>query len=213
MYSLSRHHGAGRVRLAAVLLAAGLAATGCSGDSDDSDKTDDPTGPDLSAEPTNVTWSTVGNSGEVKVPTADEGPESVGTYGEATGFDQSPVGAGLAAVNGPLRVSFAPDTQWEHAVEASIAPGESRDELLTNRAALETTGEVDDEFVPAIAGWRVTDYTDQDATVEVFSSYSDESLSRTTYELVWLDGDWKIQLPGDVASVDELPDDLVEVAE
>lgn len=199
--------------LAGVLACSLAALVACSSDDTDTTEQQD-SGPDLTAAPENVSWTAIGTDTGVKVPKADEGPESVGTYGEASGFDQSPVGAGLAAMNGPLRVSFAPEDQWQNAVSAALAPGEARDELLTNRASVEATGEVDDEFVPTLQGWTIADdYTDEAATVDVYASYSDESLAKTTYELVWLADDWKIQLPGDVTSVDDLPDDLVEVAE
>lgn len=78
--------------------------------------------------------------------------------------------------------------------------------------------------MPTLAGWVVTDYLDEDgspassneqgrsASVEVYARYPDESISKTTYQVVRSGGDWKVQLPGQVEAVDELADNLVEVS-
>lgn len=224
-----------------VTLAVSSSLVAC-GSNEDNDSAETQETVNLAATPDNVTWSTLhaqgssssssagsaaGGSGgdvSVKVPSADQGPEQVGTYGEASGFDFSPVGAGLAALNAPLRVAFAPEDHWDAAVAAGIAPGQGRDELLTNRAALSSTGGVDADLVPTLAGWVVTDYLDEDgspassneqgrsASVEVYARYPDESISKTTYQVVRSGGDWKVQLPGEVEAVDELADNLVEVS-
>lgn len=194
--------------LASVLAASAL-LVGCG--SDDDNDTD--TAPDLTAPPTNVTWSSLSADQGIYVPVADEGPNSVGTYGDASEFDHSPVGAGMAAMNGPLRVSQAPEQGWQDAIKAAIAPGEARDELLTNRAPLEKVdGEVNEEFVPTLRGWTIDDYADDEATVTVFSSYKDDSLGSTTYTLKWLAEDWMVELPGEVKAVDALPSEMVEVS-
>jgi hypothetical protein len=194
--------------LASVLAASAL-LVGCG--SDDDNDTD--TAPDLTASPTNVTWSSLSADQGIYVPVAAEGPHSVGTYADASEFDHSPVGAGLAAMNGPLRVSQAPEQGWQDAIKAAIAPGEARDELLTNRAPLKKVdGEVNEEFIPTLQGWTIDDYADDEATVTVFSSYKDDSLGSTTYTLKWLAEDWKIELPGEVKSIDALPSEMVEVS-
>ncbi|MGO1664878.1 MAG: hypothetical protein ACTHYO_14315 [Micrococcaceae bacterium] len=199
-----------RLGVLAGALSATMLMVACGSD----DAADTEAAPDLTAPPTNVTWSSLSNEADVMVPVAGEGPKNIGTYKDASEFEHSPVGAGLAAMNGPLRVAYAPEIGWQDAVKAAIAPSEARDELLTNRAAVESTGEVEEEFIPTLRGWTIDDYAEDEsaATVTVYSSYSDDSLASTTYDLRWLGEDWKVDLPGDVSSVDELPGDMVEVS-
>lgn len=199
-----------RLGVLAGALSATMLMVACGSD----DAADTEAAPDLTAPPTNVTWSSLSNDADVMVPVADEGPKSIGTYKDASEFEHSPVGAGLAAMNGPLRVAYAPENGWQDAVKAAIAPSEARDDLLTSRAAVESTGEVEEEFIPTLRGWTIDDYAEDEssATVTVYSGYSDDSLGSTTYDLRWLGEDWKVDLPGDVSSVDELPGDMVEVS-
>lgn len=208
-----RHRPVTRLRAGLMAVTAGLAVTltACGGGDDQSADQTEPV--DIHAAPTDVHWSTVGG---IKVPTADQGPSDKGEHGSVSGFDHTPVGAGLAAMNQPTRAAVAPEGDWSEAAAAGIAPGPGRDIYLNNRAGVKATGKTADEFTPTMQGWRITDYAADAADVEVYSSYSDDSKSVTTYRMVWSADDWKVELPADgqgsVKSVDDYPDDMVKVS-
>ena len=193
--------------MVAGLVAAGVTVAGCSSPDDQGES-----GVDVSVPPTNVTWQQVGPA---QAPKADQGPVKTGSSGEAVGFEHSPQGVGLAAMNTPLRVALAGDQSWPVVIRESVVPNRARDELVNDRAAYQVT-EFDRDLAPQLAGYRITDYTDAAAGVEVFAEYSDQSKSSSFYQMVWSSGDWKLDLSADkagtVSSIDQFPDEMVKVA-
>lgn len=209
-----RRHRQGRTALTLVLIAAlsTTAVTACGGDDGDTSPTTEAV--DLNAAPTDVHWSSI--TGGIKVPSADEGPSERLDHGAVAGFDHSPVGAGLAAMNQPTRAAVAPEGSWSEAAAEGIAFGPGRDLYLNSRVGVEATGKTNKEFIPTLDGWKITDYSDDVATVAVYASYSDGSMSATTYQMVWTADDWKVELPedgqGSMKAVDNYPDDMVKVS-
>ena len=208
---MTTNHFLRRLTLCLGLVVSTTLATACGSDDGQSDQS--ASAPDLSAQPTNVRWKTI--SGGIKVPAADEGPADNLSHGAVAGFDHSPVGAGLAAMNQPTRAAVAPESDWAEAAAQGIAYGPGRDIYLASRAAVKATGKTNTEFVPTLVGWRITDYSDTAATVEVYATYKDESKSVNTYQMVWTADDWKVKLPddgqGSVRAVKDFPTDMVEV--
>ncbi|WP_459547020.1 hypothetical protein [Nocardia sp. X0981] len=192
------------VVLAAAALLAG--AVGC-GDGD----TTAP--PDLSAPPTNVRW--IAFQG-VSLPHTDQGP-SAETNGAATGFEHSPPGAAVAAMVHTVRLSVADDGQWSNIVAREVVPGPAKDEWAVNRVQLSISGPADPVYAPRLLGYRITEYTDQRAAVDVYSEYSDSSRAVNHTVVEWFAQDWRLRLPDPesttrpIDAVDELPSDTVKL--
>ncbi|MEU7629380.1 hypothetical protein AB0C34_05260 [Nocardia sp. NPDC049220] len=183
-----------------------LAAVGCGGD-------DDPSGPDLTAAPTDVRWQPFQG---VPLPQTGQGPASM-AEGAATGFEHSPRGAGVAALIHSVRLAVSTDSQWAKVAAQELVPGPAKDEWAVNRMQLSITGPAGPEFAPRLLGYQITGYTDQRSTVDVFTEYSDSSkaVNHTTVE--WFAGDWRLQLPEPnsiarpIDSIDALPTDIVKL--
>ncbi|MEU4429905.1 hypothetical protein ACIBEK_16670 [Nocardia fusca] len=169
--------------------------------------------PDLSAPPTNVRW--VPFQG-VSLPHSDQGPTAQ-TDGAATGFEQTPTGAGVAAMVHAVRLAIADDGQWSNIVAREVVPGPAKDEWAVNRVQLSISGPADPVYAPRLLGYRITEYSDQRAAVDVYSEYSDSSraVNHTTVE--WFARDWRLRLPDPESTtrpidpVTELPSDTVKV--
>lgn len=191
---------------AVIVVAAVTSISGCGSD-------DGGQGPGvgLSSGPSGVHWVTVG---PVRVPVADQGPVATSGTAVGYGFERSPRGVGLAAMNIPVRVSFSSDSEWPEVVSRSVVANAARDELVTSRVGYKVTG-FDRELAPVLEGYRIERYSDDVADVDVFTSYSDRSKAVTSYHLVWDSGDWKMDLSSDVSgkveSVEQFGDEMVEV--
>ncbi|MGW0179399.1 hypothetical protein [Nocardia sp. NPDC003345] len=169
--------------------------------------------PDLSAPPTNVRWQPFQG---VPLPRTDQGPRTE-TDGAATDFDHSPTGAGVAAMVHAVRLAIADDGQWSNIVAREVVPGAAKDEWAVNRVQVSISGPADPVYAPRLLGYRITEYTEQRALVDVYSEYSDSSkaVNHTTVE--WFAQDWRLRLPDPGATtrpidpVDELPSDTVKL--
>lgn len=169
--------------------------------------------PDLSAPPTNVRWQPFQG---VPLPHTDQGP-GVEEDGAATGFDHSPTGAGVAAMVHAVRLSVADDSQWSNIAAREVVPGPAKDEWAVNRVQVSISGPADPVYAPRLLGYRITEYADQRAAVDVYSEYSDSSkaVNHTTVE--WFAEDWRLRLPDPkstarpIESVNEIPSDTVRV--
>ncbi|MFI5775943.1 hypothetical protein [Nocardia sp. NPDC051570] len=196
-----------RIRLAAVgvLGIAVLVAAGC-GDGD-SARTD-PAHP-----PTGVRWQPYQG---VALPITEQGPAHEDD-GAATGFDCGPAGAAVAAITHAVRLAVAADNQWSTVLGKEVIPGSARDDWAVSRVQLSVTGPAAREYAPRVLGYRITGYTQDRTTVDVFTQYSDGSraVNHTTVE--WFGQDWRLRLPDPgatarpVESIDQLPGDIVSL--
>lgn len=195
--------GAGTVGVALLLAATTACGGGDAGES----------GPDLNAAPSNVRWQPFQG---VALPQADEGPRSTAD-GAATGFQHSPPGAAVAAIVHTVRLSIAPDGQWSQVVNREVVPGPARDEWAINRVQLSITGPAAAEYAPRVLGYRVTGYTDERSTVDVYTEYSDASRAVTHTTVEWYGDDWRLRLPDPestvrpVDAVDQVPPEMVRL--
>lgn len=199
----------------AMVVALTVVVSGCGADEESAESTTSTTPVwDVSSPPENVVWVDVHG---LAIPTSlVSGPKnSMGVA--ASSYEHSPQGAVLAAIGTSMRLSVATDAEWPEVISRSVAPGPARDEWTLARAQVSVTG-VDESFIPAIEGYEITKYSDQEAFVDVFSSYPDSSLTKTTMMVVWADGDWKYVLPEDakldspVAEIQILPEKIVELS-
>lgn len=181
-----------------------LAAAGCGGGGDDGE-------PNLAAAPSNVRWQAYQG---VALPHSDQGPKKEAD-GAATGFEQSPPGAAVAALTHTVRLSIAPDNQWSKVVNQELVPGAARDEWAVNRVQLSITGPATAEYAPRLLGYKITGYTDQQSTVDVYTEYSDSSRAVNHTTVQWFNDDWRLLLPDPnstvrpIDSVDVIPTDIV----
>lgn len=204
-----KHHR--HVTVGAALLTSVLLLTSCGSDEEASGSQ----GPDLSAPPQKLSLSNVKG---VKLPVSSvHGPRDVGTYSDASGWEHSPQGAALAAVNGSIRPMLADDKHWEDAAAAAFAPTAGRDVFTQARVSIIGKG-IDKTLLPtAFNGYKFNDYSDEHAAVTVFTSYTDGSKAANEYQMDFTGGDWKIHLPddgdagGSVEAVDNFPDDMVSL--
>ena len=170
--------------------------------------------PDLSAPPTNVRWQPFQG---IPLPWTDQGP-SAENEGAAIGFEHAPQGAGVAAMVHTVRLSVTDDGQWSNILAREVVPGQAKDEWAVSRVQLSVTGPADPVYAPRLLGYRITEYTDQRAKVDVYSEYSDgsKSVNHTTVE--WFAEDWRLRLPDPgsntrpIDPVQALPDDTVALA-
>lgn len=174
-----------------------LAVAGCGGGGGGEDTSAQPTPVRLDAPPTNLTWTSFNG---MSIPQADQGPHTPDQLAPR-GFEQSPAGAALAAINATIRMSVAADDQWPQIVRTLLAPGPTRDAFIASRIQLSTTDPVPAGQAPQVLGWQVTGFTPQQAAVDVFTQLPDQSLAVNHTTVVWTGfGDWGLLLPDTTAT-------------
>ncbi|WP_327150642.1 hypothetical protein [Nocardia sp. NBC_01329] len=204
----ARRTGRPSARWAARLLSAALltGAAGCGGG-------EAAAPPDLSAPPTNVRWLPFQG---VSLPHTDQGPTAE-TDGAATGFEHTPTGAGVAAVVHAVRLSIADDGQWSNIAAREVVPGPAKDEWAVNRVQLSISGPADPVYAPRMLGYRITEYSDQRAVVDVYTEYSDSSKAVNHTIVEWFAQDWRLRLPDPQSTtrpidpISELPSETVKL--
>lgn len=168
----------------------------------------------LNTAPVALTWTSFNG---MKIPAAKQGPhvpDDVAPHG----FDRTPPGAALAAINATIRISVAFDNQWPEVVRTNVAPGTTRDGFITNRIQVSTTTGVPAGQAPRVIGWKVTSYTADRAGVDIFTQMPDQSLTVNHTTVVWTAfGDWGLLLPAPtattapVAAITAVPGDAVQL--
>lgn len=171
--------------------------------------------PDLTRLPTGITWHAYQG---ISVPYGADGPRDV-SDASATGFSATPQGAALAAIVHTVRVSIAPDAHWASIAAAEVAPNAGKDSWAANRMLFSINGPADPATAPHIAGYRITSYVPNSrGEVLVYSALPDGSVAGNHIRVVWIGGDWRLELPepGAVASSIEslkaVPGDIVRLA-
>lgn len=160
----------------------------CSG----SDQADQAAPVQLDEQPRQLQW--VSFQG-VEVPVAEQGPHSR-TEPAPTGYDQSPVGAALAAIQATIRMSVANDTQFPKVSSTLLAPGEGRDWFIANRLRVSTTDPIASKDAPHVLAYQVTSFKKDSATVDIFTRYPDQSVTVNHTTVAWqAGGDWGLVVP------------------
>ncbi|MFI8974159.1 hypothetical protein ACIGO9_14830 [Nocardia asteroides] len=202
-------HPDGHGVVAVIMLAALLTvATGCTNtDIDRATTTSTTTAAPLV--PSGLTWRSWQG---IELPVATQGPRLI-EGAVATDFDRSPAGAALAAIHATVRMSLAPDGQWPQVGQRMLAPGPGRDKWATARAQVSITAPAT-ESVPNILGYILTTYTPTEARVEIYSSYTDHSVTHNTATVIWAVDGWRLLLPdpateNPVTAVDSAPADMI----
>lgn len=158
-------------------------------------------------------WTTIAG---IKVPIGKTDGPSTGEWEPYQGFSHTPQGAALAAITQSVQLATASDKTWTKILPGVAAPNEGRDLYATNRAMLTISG-TDPEAVPEIVGYTFGDYSESGATVKVVQRFSDDSLASSSTRVVWMDGDWRLDLSAEadaaITALDALPSELVNLEE
>ncbi|MEU6585886.1 hypothetical protein [Nocardia sp. NPDC046763] len=198
----------GKLTLSAGLLGSTILLAGCSHHSTDP-APGTATTANIDAQPSNLK-ATVFQG--ISLPVADQGPRD-NSGAVVSGFDRSPVGAALAAINATVRISVATDSEWALIGQRMLAAGPGRDAWAIARSQISITDPIT-ASAPRIAGYRVVIYAADRAEIAIFTIQSDQSLTRNAAIVIWQDGDWKLLLPGHLQSspvqtVTALPSNLI----
>ncbi len=192
----------------AAMVAVALVATSCGG-------SHTPPESELSiTDPPQINrWITVGGI-EVPIGTTD-GPSN-GEWEPFAGFSHTPQGAALAAITQSVQLSTASDRTWPRSWPVSPHPAKAAT-CTPPTAPWWRFREPTPEMVPTIVGYTIDDYSDTAATVSVVQRFSDDSLASSTTQVVWVDDDWRLNLPSETAAtitaLDEVPSELVNLEE
>lgn len=176
------------------ILALTLTLAGCGSDTADPDDSSDGSQVvDVAAVPESVTWSPYQG---VSVPYSKvDGPTSNTVSAAPTGYSHTPQGAVLAAIQAQTRLALAPDSSWPQVTAALVAPGAGRDAYATARAGASITTAADPATTAAFAGFRVRDYTDDTAVVDIATTMPGGQLTSVPATVLWRGDDWKLLLP------------------
>ena len=130
------------------------------------------------------------------IPQAQQGPHNPDPV-HPTGFDRSPAGAALAAVNATVRLSVANDEQWAQIVRLNTAPTAGRDWFIQNRIQVSVTRTVNAGEAERVIGYRVRAFNEFGANVDIYTEAPDSSKLVTYTQVQWLPGneDWGLVLP------------------
>ncbi|WP_261371542.1 hypothetical protein [Corynebacterium sanguinis] len=162
------------------------ALTACAG----ADETAENAGPDLASAPQNVVWQPVAGI-ESPVESTDGPRESQPVL---HGYAQTPQGAVVAAINGQVAMATANDELWDEVSALLLAPGQGRDQWAQGRALLSIPEGTVQQNPAMFEGFRVADYTPENAQVVLAANYPGVGLTAYPVQLTWQD-DWKIVMP------------------
>ncbi|QIS23640.1 hypothetical protein [Nocardia terpenica] len=138
----------------------------------------------------------------VFVPYTDAGPSRV-SGAAPTGYQDTPQGAVVAAMQGQARLALAPNDAgaasptdaWALVAATVTAPGTGHDAYSTARVLGSITAEADPATTAQFAGFRIQDWSPGSVTVWLATRMPPTGqLQAQPTRLVWLGGDWKIAL-------------------
>lgn len=186
-------------RAFAALAVTALLATGSACSSDEQDQA-----PviDTNSAPADLLWRTVAGL-DVPVSRTD-GPAQTTP---PQGYSQTPQGAALAAANGQVALATAPDATWPETVRVVTTPGPGRDQWAQARVLMSVSGAVAPEVAATFTGFKITDYSDEQAIVLLATSTppmegEDPLLTAYPVQMAWAGGDWKLVLPTQADNID-----------
>lgn len=170
-------------------LCAGLVAvtvvTGCSSADDDNQDTEQ-TQPDTTSAP-EADWY---NYAGIQVPRGKQGPHTVDPV--RYGYDHSPQGAVLAAINTQAQMALADEDTYPDVSRHSLAPSAGRDQWVQGRSLAEVHGDLDAATAPTFTGFRIDNYNDTDALVVLAADYPEVGMMAYPVQLSWISGDWRV---------------------
>lgn len=191
--------------LGSLVAASALVFTASCSSADDEQPQADAPQWDLSAAPTQARWS---NLNGLQVPSAKEGPED--TKPVRHGYNESPQGAVLAAINGQAQLAVTGDSAWPDVSRQVLAPGKGRDQWAQGRALASIKGSVPADQAAKFKGFKVKDFDKERTTVVLAVEYPKVGLVATPVQLTWLSNDWRIVLPPQDQTVESINIDSLD---
>ncbi|KZM71623.1 hypothetical protein AWN90_02545 [Nocardia terpenica] len=152
------------------------------------------TAPDyLFAAPAGMTWES-GWGGAAFGFSRSDGPTRV-QDGIASGYADTPQGAGLAAYDALGRALAAPEGVWQRVVtQRYVGGGLALLERLTRSRASTPNAA---KYVVVPDGFRVLPGYRPDFAVVQIAVRAKDGWSYSTWPMAWVDGDWKVRVPDD----------------
>lgn len=168
------------------------------GDSDSDGSAPESAAPDLQAAPADAKWESVAGI-KTPVETAD-GPRQGGKV--PSGFEHTPQGAVVAAINAQVAMATADDDTWPEVSKVMLVDGPGRDQWAQGRSLMTVSGTVKD---PAkFKGFRIADYKDELTTMVLAVEYPGVGLTAVPVQVTW-QNDWKAVLPTQQQAVQPKP--------
>lgn len=146
--------------------------------------------------------------------TKSDGPKTTDPF--PRGYAHTPTGAALAAVNTTVVLDTAADDEWGQALAALVENDDAYRQWAAARQSVSVKPRSASTATVTIAGWVLAHYADNEADVEVYSTYPDGSHTKLLRHVRWSGQDWKIVLPGTdsgpvVSAVNDFPKNMVAV--
>ncbi|MEV6096188.1 hypothetical protein [Nocardia sp. NPDC051981] len=151
----------------------------------------------LTAAPARLQWQRVWGGAALPISGSD-GPTTIAA-GVASGFADTPQGAGLSACDAIARALSAPEDLWRSVVQQRFLGGGAAliDRIASSR--LETlnaaTYVVVPEGIRVLAGYR-PDFAVVQIAVRATSGWA-----YANWPMAWSDGDWRVRVPDDIESL------------
>lgn len=118
------------------------------------------------------------------------------------GYARTPQGAAVAAINGQIAMATSDDDHWPQVSRMLLAPGEGRDQWAQGRSLVSIAPGTVQQHPATIEGFRVSDYSEDKATVVVAANYPGTGLAAYPVQVEWIADDWKIVVPTQDNAVD-----------
>lgn len=153
--------------------------------------------PDTTSAPDQTQWAPV--AGILSPVESTDGPRE--TEPVLSGYEHTPQGAVVAAINGQVAMATTDDATWPEVSQFLLAPGEGRDQWAQGRALMSIQAGAVVNNPASFEGFRITSYEEETAQVVLATEYPEVGLTAYPVQLVW-QGDWKIVLPTQYDSPD-----------
>lgn len=116
-----------------------------------------------------------------------------------SGYERSPAGALVAAVQLGYRYLLTPGEGWREVLQRQVLPGVGRGVFARNRATVDVDDPPGTYGQPA--GFRFAAFTADVASIQLVSRFpTTGSLQVVTVTVKWVDGDWRLELQPDGGS-------------
>jgi hypothetical protein len=117
----------------------------------------------------------------------------------ASGFARSQAGALIAAVQLGTRYLLTPGEGWRQVLQRQVLPGVGREVFARLRATVDSVAPPGSYGQPA--GFRFVAYTPEVAAIQLVSRFpTTGSLQVVVVTVMWVGGDWRLQLQPDGGS-------------
>lgn len=117
-----------------------------------------------------------------------------------SGWSHTPKGALLASVNAYYRLLLSSTTNWKQAVATMAAPGPGVATWSALRDTYVGTPQETANDLAPIAGFEFLSYDQSTAKIGIVSGGGTLALQSSVLTVVWVAGDWKLQIDGSTGS-------------